>query len=174
MTFPPLLCQNTNGCFSKEISGSYKHQIPDQNPQTGTDGIFHKIHFYHPCRNRNDRTHHRKQFTHKHSHTSLFPKHVDLTLHCFLLFRKFPEIKAQHLISACSSQPIQRPASCQSGRHRQYHDQRKTDFTLRCPDPGKRHDHPRRKSRKIQIFQKHDQKDEKCSIFKKIICQCVS
>ena len=61
----------------------------------------------------------------------------------------------------------------QSGRHRQYHDQRKTDFTLRCPDPGKRHDHPRRKSRKIQIFQKHDQKDEKCSIFKKIICQCL-
>ena len=109
-------CQNTNGHFSKEISGSNTTRFQIRILVTGTDGIFHKIHLPSPAGIENDRTHHRKQFHRPNTPTFPFPKHVDLTPPPLpFCFRKFPVNKSPALISASLSQPIQRPASCQSG-----------------------------------------------------------
>ena len=97
--------------------------------------------------------------------TSSRELHAQLLLKKYGLFDYFDGAVYGNMVSAGKPDPeiyLKACASCQSGRHRQYHNQRKTDFTLRCPDPGKRHDHPRRKSRKIQIFQKHNVPSDVC------------
>src|SRR5699024_2268834 len=123
-----------------------------------------EIHPDHDSRNGNQSAGNREQLTDKNTYAALFPKHLHFFPDERLLRWKFAEVPAQHGLSAEAPDKIQKPASYQSGQNGQNQYNTKMNFSFGCPDTGKRHDDTRREPRQIEVFQKNNQKNKKCSI----------